>query len=53
LSGIAPTKGGFVQHMIRNGKNFSATLTAMALDAPQSKETTKNAAEIVTAIIKA
>jgi hypothetical protein len=39
--------------MIKNGKNFSATLKALKLDASQSRETTKNATEIVTAIIKA
>lgn len=39
--------------MIRNGKNFSATLRALKLDTSQSRETTKNAVEIVTAIIRA
>jgi hypothetical protein len=39
--------------MTKNGKNFSATLKAMKLDAAQSAETTKNASKIVSAIIKA
>lgn len=39
--------------MIANGKHFSATLTALKLDADQRSDTTRNATDIVKAVIKA
>lgn len=39
--------------MITDGSHFTATLTALKLDADQAEDTTSNATNIVTAVIKA
>jgi hypothetical protein len=39
--------------MITNGSHFAATLTALGLDADQTADTTRNATDIVSAVIKA